>query len=30
MAYEAAFAQIANKLLADPKLRARVQGSGPS
>jgi hypothetical protein len=28
MAYEAAFAQIANKLLADPKFRARGQGSG--
>jgi hypothetical protein len=30
MAYEAAFAQIANKLLADPKFRARVQGTGPN
>ena len=28
MAYEAAFAQLANKLLADTQLRARIQGTG--
>jgi len=27
MAYEAAFAQLANKLLADPQLLARIQGT---